>query len=357
MLYPDISHHHPVTNWSQVKQNVRFLTSKATQGTSYVDPTLGSFIQGCESNGIPYWLFSYLNNGNELAQAQFMVNTCKGKIGKHFVGYVLDVEAGNSADGVQSALNYLIGLGGKVMLYTAYKDFSLYARVIANRPGRCAWWEARYGLNNGAYNSAYPCHNGVDLHQYTSVGSCPGISGKVDLNRLTGTKHESWFTNGISGSVDNTESAATAPTAEAVVNFTYAVRTEDRKILPAVTNLADYAGVKGKKITDIAIKCDKGSLWYQVHVLGSGWLPKVNGYDWNDHNNGYAGNGKPIDAVRVYYNTPNDIVCKHGYQKAQYRVSPVNQGYYDWQFDDETGNRQDGYAGCFGKAIDRFQLF
>lgn len=136
----------------------------------------------------------------------------------------------------------------------------------------------------------------------------------------------------------------------------YAVKTEDGRILPEVTNLADYAGIRGKKIIGIAIKCNKGSLWYQVHTVG-GWLPKVNGYNWKDHNNGYAGNGKAIDAVRVYYNTPDDIVSSHGYQKAQYRVSPVNRGYYDWQFDNETGNGQDGYAGCFGKPIDRFQLF
>lgn len=141
------------------------------------------------------------------------------------------------------------------------------------------------------------------------------------------------------------------------VNFTYAVRIEGGRILPEVTNLADYAGIRGKRITDIAIKCDKGSLWYQVHVLGDGWLPKVTGYNWNDHNNGYAGNGKVIDAVRVYYNTPQDIVRSSGYQKAQYHVSPVNGNYYSWQYDNETDNGQDGYAGCFGKAIDRFQLF
>ena len=141
------------------------------------------------------------------------------------------------------------------------------------------------------------------------------------------------------------------------VNFTYTVKIEGGRILPAVTNLADYAGIRGKKITDIAIKCDKGTLWYQVHVLGGGWLPKVTGYNWNDHNNGYAGNGKPIDAVRVYYNTPQDIARSNGFQKAQYKVSPVNGNYYSWQYDNETGNGQDGYAGCFGKAIDRFQLF
>ena len=141
------------------------------------------------------------------------------------------------------------------------------------------------------------------------------------------------------------------------VNFTYAVKIEGGRILPAVTNLADYAGIRGKRITDIAIKCDKGTLWYQVHVLGGGWLPKVTGYNWNDHNNGYAGNGKPIDAVRVYYNTPQDIARSNGFQKAQYKVSPVNGNQYSWQYDNETGNGQDGYAGCFGKAINRFQLF
>lgn len=141
----------------------------------------------------------------------------------------------------------------------------------------------------------------------------------------------------------------------ALVLFTYAVKTEDNRILPEVVNLADYAGIRGKRITGIAIKCDKGSLWYQVHIVDGDWLPKVNGYNWNDHN-GYAGNGKPIDAVRVYYNTPDDIVNSHGYQKAQYRVSPVNQDYYSYQYDNETDKGQDGYAGCFGKSIDRFQL-
>lgn len=158
----------------------------------------------------------------------------------------------------------------------------------------------------------------------------------------------------VNPSVNQNSSSSVSKNA---VNFTYAVKIEGGRILPAVINLNDYAGIRGKRITDIAIKCDKGSLWYQVHVLGGGWLPKVTGYDWNDHNNGYAGNGKPIDAVRVYYNTPQDIARSSGYQKAQYHVSPVNGNYYSWQYDNETDNGQDGYAGCFGKAIDRFQLF
>ena len=59
-----------------------------------------------------------------------------------------------------------------------------------------------------------------------------------------------------------------------------------------------------------------------------------------------------IDAVEVIYYAPDGSL-----QKAQYRVSPLNSGYYEWQYNNETTHGQDGYAGCFGKSIDRFQLF
>ena len=137
-----------------------------------------------------------------------------------------------------------------------------------------------------------------------------------------------------------------------LVNFTYAVRVEGGTIYPFVRNLQDFAGVQGRKITDIAIKCDVGSVSYRVHVLGRGWLPFVSGCNWNDGNNGYAGIGKVIDAVQVIYHPPVG-----SWQKAQYRISPVKRGYYSWQYNDETTGGQDGYAGSFGVPMDRFQLF
>ena len=194
--YPDISHWHPVKDWGKVKKNCPFLISKATQGTSFVDSTLDSFINGCEKNGIPYWLYTLLDSGREVDQVKFMVETCKTKIGKYFVGYILDVEAGNKAAHIQDALDYLTSLGGKTMLYTMYAQYSTYKNVIANRPSECAWWEARYGKNDGTYNQKYKCHNGVDLHQFTSNGSCDGISGRCDLNQIL-QKGESWFTTPV----------------------------------------------------------------------------------------------------------------------------------------------------------------
>lgn len=148
------------------------------------------------------------------------------------------------------------------------------------------------------------------------------------------------------------------PVADPVVNATYAVMTEDGRILPEVTNLADYAGLENVKIKGIAMKVDKGYVKYQVHVLGGAWLPWVDGYDWKDAINGYAGNGKVIDAIRIYYETPEDILNQTGrYYKAKYRTSPEKSGnYYAWQLDDEKTSDMDGYAGVIGKPIDKVQI-
>ena len=126
--------------------------------------------------------------------------------------------------------------------------------------------------------------------------------------------------------------------------------------LPEVCDLEDYAGIDGKPITDIALKAESGKVRYRVHIKGGDWLPYVTGYDVGEDENGYAGDLKPIDAVEVYYFTPSDIVSRHGYLRAKYRVSPIGGSYYDWQYDDETDSGQDGYAGDFGDELDRFEL-
>ena len=74
--YADISRYRPVKDWRLVKRNCPFLISKATEGTDYTDPTLDDFIRGCENNEIPYWLYAYLRNGNEPAQAVFLTEVC-----------------------------------------------------------------------------------------------------------------------------------------------------------------------------------------------------------------------------------------------------------------------------------------
>lgn len=192
MYIPDISHWVPVKHWDLVKLNCSFMITKATQGTAFIDPFLGVFIDHCEDYHIPYWLYVFLNPGGERTQAEFMVRVCKPMIGPYFQGYILDVESGNPAAGCAEALKYIKTQSAKTMFYTYYGQYHIYSKVIAERGENCAFWEARYGANNGAYSM--PCHANADMHQFTSSGVCPGIGNIVDLNRLTGSLPLEWFT-------------------------------------------------------------------------------------------------------------------------------------------------------------------
>ena len=132
------------------------------------------------------------------------------------------------------------------------------------------------------------------------------------------------------------------------VNVFYRVKTQKHGWLPEVKNLTDYAGWENSSITDISMGVSKGSIKYRVHVKGGDWLPYVTGYNINDSINGYAGNGKVIDCIEVYYYTPSDI---RPYKKAKYKIND-----YDWQYDNEKTNGQDGYAGVFGVDATKFQI-
>lgn len=195
------------------------------------------------------------------------------------------------------------------------------------------------------------CDNSHDAGLYNAMGA-KGIA-ELIAAAIAGQTVSGGAVTHVQPSAPAASGSGGGPT----IHFRYRVRTKEDGWLPEVVNLADYAGIPGHAITDIAIGVDRGSLWYQVHVKGGGWLPAVSGYNINDYNNGYAGNGQVIDAVRVYYNTPADYAAQYGYQKAQYRVAPIWGSYWPWQFDNETGSGQDGYAGVIGQAMDRLQLF
>lgn len=133
------------------------------------------------------------------------------------------------------------------------------------------------------------------------------------------------------------------------VNVYYRVKTQKHGWLPEVKNLEDYAGWENSPIIGLAIKVDKGSIRYRVHLKGKGWLPFVTGYDINDFNNGFAGDGvNAIDCVECYYYTPNDI---RPFKKAKYKVNN-----YPYQYDNEKINGQDGYAGVYGVSANKFQI-
>lgn len=115
-------------------------------------------------------------------------------------------------------------------------------------------------------------------------------------------------------------------------------------------NSNGYAGVENSKIRGLVAKASKGNLKYRVHVIGGGWLGWISNYDINNWSTGCAGvKTKDIDAIQLDFQGISGYCVK-------YRVSTINSSnYLSWITGYNTSNSM-GYAGIFGKAIDKIQI-
>ena len=130
-LIADISHYVTVEDWKKIKETCPFLICKATQGIRIVDSYLDTFIKGCESNHIPYWLYTYIEYATDgTAQAKYLIEKTKDKVGPYFIGYAVDAEVNSEKASrveirgklpeeseVRKAIMYIKGLGSKCMFY------------------------------------------------------------------------------------------------------------------------------------------------------------------------------------------------------------------------------------------------
>ena len=335
----DVSKHQGKIEWGKVKGQVDFAILRASYGwenyPSQVDEQLNNNVQGCIANGIPFGFYHY-SYATTVEQAQKEADYCISAIqGTNPVYPVFfDVE-----DKAQQG----IGKTALTEIAVAFCEKVKAAGFVAGVYASKSWWETRLDyeklkeyeiwLAHWAEQTDFGRH--YDLWQYTSSGSVPGVIGRVDWNYCY------------------TEYGGASPAPQTGVDAIYRVRTQKHGWLPQVKNTEDYAGWENSPITDVAIKVSQGSVKYRAHVKGGSWLPYVTGCDTNEPENGYAGDGRIIDAIEVYYFTPDSI---RPYKKAKYRAAPVNGNYFPWQYDNETKNGQDGYAGSFGKAISKFQL-
>lgn len=336
----DVSKYQGNIDWNKVKADgVEFAVIRAGYGReiSQKDPCFEENYEGAKAAGLrvgTYW-YSYAESAEDAkTEAAAFLEAVSGKTFDLPVYY--DVEENAQAQkGKDFVTGVILAFAEEVEKagYTVgvYANTNWLTNYIAlDKLGGRSIWKADYREN---YDKEIEC----DIHQYSSNGSVSGISGRCDMN------------TGYAEFCKIPDEPAPAFTCDVF----YRVRTKAHGWLSEVKNLTDYAGWKESPVTDVAVKVSAGTVKYRVHVKGGNWLPYVTGYDVNDSKNGYAGNGKPIDAVEIYYYTPNGIKPA---KKAKYRVAPVNKGYYSWQLDDEKTNGQDGYAGLFGREIGKVQV-
>ena len=282
-----------------------------------------------------------------------------------------------SAASRAASSNYGIGYDGKIGMYVEEKDRS-WCTSSASNDNRAVTIEVAsdtkepYAVNSKAYTALLDLV--TDICKRNGIKKLVWSTSKGDrINHLNGcnmTVHRDYANKSCPGTylynrhgaiaaeVNKRLSAkpaapafATTTATDKAPDVTYRVRAGG-KWLPEVKNLADFAGIIGQAITDVAVKVSSGAVKYRVHVKGKGWLPYVTGYNTADYNNGYAGNGQAIDAVEIRYTPAKGVKSR----KAKYRISPVKGNYWPWQYDNEKTNGQDGYAGAFGKTMDRLQI-
>lgn len=337
----DVSSYQGVINWQKVKSQVDAVIIRCGYGDDIVsqdDKEFFNNVNGCIENNIPFgiYLYSYAKNLEGTESIASEIKHCKRLLSQISVSpfcVYIDMEDDSTKFLGKDRLSHfalefcrqISGLGYKAGVYANENWFNYFLDVKEIANNNFSIWCAKYSSNKPIIDANY------DIWQYSNSGIIDGIVGNVDMNVII---------NDITNSRDNYLNN---------VNVYYRVKTRDYGWLPEVKNLEDYVGWKNNPVTGLAIKVDKGSIKYRVHLKGKGWLSYVTGYDIKDIKNGYAGNGiNIIDAIEVYYYTPNEI---RPYKKAKYCVNN-----YSWQYDNDKTNGQDGYAGKFGVSVTKFQI-
>ena len=185
----------PPINWDRVAADVSLLILRVQDGIGVPDEYFGRFAAECEKRGIPYGVYGFFRAGNiaaAKAEAAKMIERVGARKPLFWVADIERLPSGCSNAGLRSvagAWNTAMG-SRKTGLYVST---ALYPSVSLT--GWDFVWIPRYGDGDAVYEPGESPKYRCDLHQYTSVGRVSGITGNVDLNRLTGTKPLSWFTD------------------------------------------------------------------------------------------------------------------------------------------------------------------
>ncbi len=196
----DISHWQGTINWTKVAAaGKRFAYMKASEDTWYVDPTYATNRAQANANGllVGAYHFSQPNAtiGSATAQADHFLDTATPASGDLLP--VLDLERTG-------------GLGqNKLIAWVQEYMARIYERTGVQGVIYCSpnFWRTNMGdttwFSDNGYDVLWVAHwttattpivpggawggDGWTFWQYTSDGSVPGISGRVDLNRYNGT--------------------------------------------------------------------------------------------------------------------------------------------------------------------------
>lgn len=174
-----------------------FVVTKATEGTSYVNPDCDRVYQKAKSLGKELGVYHYSRGGDAVAEANYFVDNITGYIGEAIL--VLDFEGRAANMGPTWAKTFLDTVytrtGVKPLIYMSASVVSRYDWSSV-RAGDYGLWIAGYSRGNAifyGYNTdiamnynAGAWSDCVAMYQYTSNGRLSGYSGNLDMNVFYG---------------------------------------------------------------------------------------------------------------------------------------------------------------------------
>lgn len=188
----DVSHYTAVTSWAALRQHTSILYAKATEGTSYIDPTLDSWACGAQENGLDFGFFHYFWPGG-LQSAVDQADAFVRVIGQYPYTCLpaVDVEEDNGCpraeitaevEAFRAEVKRLTGYD--CMVYVSAGRIDRYFTALPAAP----LWIADYGSPSAegprALSEAVAGRLWT-VWQYTASASWPGLAGGVDADRAT----------------------------------------------------------------------------------------------------------------------------------------------------------------------------
>jgi lysozyme len=200
----DVSHYDATIDWAKVHgAGIDFAFMKATEGTTFVDPTYATNFKDARANGVIAGAYHFFRPATDAtAQADFFVQTA-GIPAAGDLPLTIDLEVTDSVAGAtvaSSAITFLQRVeqktGRKPIVYTS----ASFLTSIGNPStfGAYTLWVANWGVTCPKIPS--PAWSDWLFWQDSSTGTVAGITSAVDTNQFNGTLSDlQGYVNGGSG--------------------------------------------------------------------------------------------------------------------------------------------------------------
>ena len=188
----DVSHWQGAIDWTKVKAAGKtFAIAKATEGVGFKDDHYDRNKAGAMGQGIKFGAYHFARPENDpIQEADWFVNNAGIQHGMLIPTLDLERTGGRSTTELTSWVKSWVQrvdarLGVKPMIYVSpsfWRTYMANTRWFADN-GYAILWVANWGVTSPSVPGDNWGGRSWTFWQYTSDGTVPGISGRVDLNR------------------------------------------------------------------------------------------------------------------------------------------------------------------------------